>query len=143
MLFRSKLRHLGPDQTVREIVDTHRAPWHPGMVPGLSVMPLMRQGAGSTLVRWAPETRFSTHRHYGGEEIVVVRGVFADEHGKYPAGTWIRSPHMPTHAVQRGRLHDLREDRSLVTGLNAKRLPLSRARTAEAFPSKQYWHVSH
>jgi anti-sigma factor ChrR (cupin superfamily) len=92
-----KLRHLGPDQTVREVVDTGSAPWHQGMVPGLSVMPLMRQGAGSTLVRWAPKTRFNTHRHYGGEEIFVVRGVFADEHGTYPEGTWIRSPHMSQH----------------------------------------------
>ena len=69
------------DRTGGEVVDTGRAPWHQGMVPGLSVMPLMSQGAGSTLVRWAPATRFSTHRHYGGEEILVVRGVFADEHG--------------------------------------------------------------
>jgi anti-sigma factor ChrR (cupin superfamily) len=57
----------------------------------------MRQGAGSTLVRWAPKTRFNTHRHYGGEEIFVVHGVFADEHGTYPEGTWIRSPHMSQH----------------------------------------------
>jgi anti-sigma factor ChrR (cupin superfamily) len=92
-----KLRHLGPDQTVREVVDTRSAPWHQGMVPGLSVMPLMRQGAGSTLVRWAPKTRFNTHRHYGGEEIFVVHGVFADEHGTYPEGSWIRSPHMSQH----------------------------------------------
>ena len=92
-----KLRHLGPDQTVREVVDTRSAPWHQGMVPGLSVMPLMRQGAGSTLVRWAPETRFNTHRHHGGEEIFVVRGVFSDEHGTYPEGSWIRRPHMRQH----------------------------------------------
>lgn len=92
-----KLRHLGPDQTERERVDTHLATWYPGMVPGLHVMPLMRQGTGSTLVRWAPQTFFNPHRHFGGEEIFVVKGVFSDEHGHYPQGTWIRSPHMSQH----------------------------------------------
>lgn len=92
-----KLRHLGPEQTEREVVDTNVAPWLQGLVPGLHVMPLMRQGTGSTLVRWAPQTYFSAHRHYGGEEIFVVSGVFEDEHGIYPEGSWIRSPHMSLH----------------------------------------------
>lgn len=92
-----KLRHLGPDQVVREVINTKTASWFQGMVSGLHVMPLMRQGSGSTLVRWAPQTYFNAHRHYGGEEIFVVDGVFEDEHGRYPAGSWIRSPHMSLH----------------------------------------------
>lgn len=46
-----KLRHLGAKQQQREVVDTRTAQWHQGMVPGLTVMPLMRQGLGSTLVQ--------------------------------------------------------------------------------------------
>ncbi len=92
-----KLRHLGVEQTEREVVDTNNAPWLQGLVDGLYVMPLMRQGSGSTLVRWAPQTYFNPHRHHGGEEIYVVRGVFEDEHGVYPEGSWIRSPHMSLH----------------------------------------------
>ena len=92
-----KLRHLGSDQVERVIIDTQTAKWHQGMVPGLTVMPLMQQGSGSTLVRWAPQTYFNPHRHYGGEEIFVVDGVFEDEHGRYPTGSWIRSPHMSLH----------------------------------------------
>jgi anti-sigma factor ChrR (cupin superfamily) len=92
-----KLRHLGADQQHQEVVDTNTADWYQGMVPGLTVMPLMRQGAGSTLVRWAPQTYFNPHRHFGGEEIFVVEGVFEDEHGRYPAGSWIRSPHLSVH----------------------------------------------
>lgn len=92
-----KLRHLGSDPLVREVLNTSTAPWYPGMVPGLNVMPLMQQSTGSTLVRWAPQTYFNPHRHYGGEEIFVVDGVFEDEHGRYPAGSWIRSPHMSLH----------------------------------------------
>ena len=92
-----KLGHLGSDQVEREVIDTTTAPWYQGMVPGLNVMPLMRQGSGSTLVKWAPETYFNPHRHYGGEEIFVFDGVFEDEHGRYPTGSWIRSPHMSMH----------------------------------------------
>ena len=46
-----KLRHLGPDQIEREVINTKTAQWLQGMVPGLKVMPLMQQGTGSTLVR--------------------------------------------------------------------------------------------
>jgi len=92
-----KLHHLGSAQIQREVVDTTSTPWLQGLVEGLMVMPLMQQGSGSTLVRWAPETYFNPHRHYGGEEIYVVRGVFEDEHGIYPEGSWIRSPHMSLH----------------------------------------------
>ncbi len=92
-----KLRHLGQDQVDREVIDTKKAHWYQGMVPGLHVMPLMKQGSGLTLVRWAPQTYFNPHRHYGGEEIFVVDGFFEDEHGRYPAGSWIRSPHLSLH----------------------------------------------
>jgi hypothetical protein len=72
--------------------------WRQGMVPGLKVTSL-HQGLTkhTALVRWAPETRFNPHTHVGGEEILVLEGVFRDEHGCYPAGTWIRSPHMSNH----------------------------------------------
>jgi hypothetical protein len=72
--------------------------WSQGMVPGLKVTSL-HQGLTkhTALVRWAPETRFNPHTHVGGEEILVLEGVFRDEHGSYPAGTWIRSPHMSNH----------------------------------------------
>lgn len=92
-----KLRHLGASQQIKEVVNTNNAEWFQGMVPGLSVMPLMRQGSGSTLVKWAPQTYFNPHSHVGGEEIFVVDGVFEDEHGRYPAGSWIRSPHLSVH----------------------------------------------
>lgn len=94
-----KLRQFHPlDQTTIR-VDTSKAPWYPGMVPGLSVMPLHEfDGVGTALVRWAPNTIFNPHVHPGGEEILVLQGVFHDEHGTYPAGSWIRSPRYSKHA---------------------------------------------
>ena len=50
------------------------------------------------LVRWAPGTKFNAHTHWGGEEILVLDGTFQDEHGSYPKGTWLRSPHLSQHA---------------------------------------------
>jgi anti-sigma factor ChrR (cupin superfamily) len=94
-----KLRHLQPGDTERVAVDTATAPWLPGLVPGLSVNPLSDfAGEHAALVRWAPGTVFTPHRHWGGEEIFVLDGVFEDEHGRYPAGTWTRSPHLSQHA---------------------------------------------
>lgn len=94
-----KLRqfHSLDQSTIR--IDTSKAPWYPGMVPGLSVMPLHEfDGVGTALVRWAPNTIFNPHVHPGGEEILVLEGVFHDEHGTYPAGSWIRSPRYSKHA---------------------------------------------
>lgn len=93
-----KLRHLDADDGARVVVDFNRAPWYPGLVPGLSVLPLSEYRTQHTaLVRWAPGTRFNRHRHWGGEEIFVIDGTFEDEHGRYPAGTWLRSPHLSEH----------------------------------------------
>ena len=79
---------------------TDPAGWRPGLVEGLRVRPLYAQGGypeNVALVRWAPGTHFQRHTHWGGEEILVLEGEFADEHGRYPEGTWIRSPHLSQH----------------------------------------------
>ena len=86
----------GDHETVR--IDTRRADWHPGLVAGLSVMPLHEfAGISTALVRWAPETRFNPHAHPGGEEIFVLDGLFRDEYGEYPAGSWLRNPRWSRH----------------------------------------------
>ena len=91
-------RHLAPDDRERVVVRTHQLNWYRGMVDGLMVMPLSEFGTTHTaMVRWAPGTYFNPHRHFGGEEIFVVEGVFSDEHGNYPQGSWIRSPHLSQH----------------------------------------------
>ena len=93
-----KLRYFDPLDQARVVVHTRDTPWLPGLVPGLSVMPLHEFGTQHTaLVRWAPGTYFNAHRHFGGEEILVVDGVFEDEHGRYPRGSWLRNPHLSQH----------------------------------------------
>lgn len=93
-----KLRYMHVEERDRTVIHTRQQPWLPGLVDGLSVMPLASlQAENTALVRWAPGTRFNTHRHWGGEEIFVLDGVFEDEHGRYPAGAWLRNPHMSQH----------------------------------------------
>ena len=81
-------------------LDTTQAHWRQGMVEGLTVLPLYAQAnytENMALVHWQPETYFARHNHPVGEEIFVIEGTFEDEHGVYPQGSWIRSPHMSTH----------------------------------------------
>ncbi|MEH6403466.1 MAG: cupin domain-containing protein [Sneathiella sp.] len=51
----------------------------------------------STIVRYDPKSAFSSHIHGGGEEFIVLEGVFQDENGDYPAGTYIRNPPTSQH----------------------------------------------
>ncbi len=94
-----KLRQFAPDDLASVRHDTRSLPWRQGLVPGLSVMPLhAHDGVDTALVRWAPNTRFNAHVHPGGEEILVLDGVFSDDAGDYPVGTWLRSPRWSRHA---------------------------------------------
>lgn len=93
-----KLHQFSAQDTQRIVIDTKQAQWLPGLVDGLSVLPLHAfAGEHVALVRWAPNTRFNPHKHWGGEEILVLEGFFEDERGQYPAGTWLRSPHLSAH----------------------------------------------
>lgn len=81
--------------TVR--VDTRNSEWLPGHA-GLQVMPLHSfEGEHTALVRWPAGAVFLPHRHFGGEEILVLSGTFCDEFGEYPALTWLRNPHLSQH----------------------------------------------
>lgn len=81
--------------TVR--IDTNTANWLPGQ-GGLQVIPLHDfEHEHIALVKWPANERFQPHRHFGGEEILVLSGIFCDEYGEYPTGTWLRSPHMSQH----------------------------------------------
>ncbi len=71
--------------------------WQLG-IGNLKVLSLHSYNSESTALVWWPENEvFQPHTHWGGEEIVVIKGVFIDEHGSYPKGSWIRSPHLSKH----------------------------------------------
>jgi len=92
-----KLHQFNPRDTATVRIDTGTTEWLPGH-GGLQVMPLHDfENEHVALVKWPANEVFQPHRHFGGEEILVISGEFCDEHGHYPAGTWIRSPHMSHH----------------------------------------------
>ena len=51
----------------------------------------------TSIVRYAPGTAFSPHTHPGGEEFFVLDGIFQDERGDYPAGSYVRNPPSSRH----------------------------------------------
>jgi anti-sigma factor ChrR (cupin superfamily) len=75
--------------------------WRDSPMPGVSRRPLDRIGdeiaRATTIVRYAPNSSFSAHTHDGGEEFIVLEGVFQDEHGDFPAGSYIRNPPTSRH----------------------------------------------
>ncbi len=78
-------------------IDTNNTDWFAGH-GNLEVMPLHNfDGESTALVHWPAGEHFLPHHHPGGEEIYVIRGEFIDDFGRYPAGSWIRSPHMSKH----------------------------------------------
>ena len=51
----------------------------------------------TSIVRYEPGSQFSAHTHDLGEEFFVLDGIFSDEHGDYPAGTYVRNPPGSSH----------------------------------------------
>lgn len=52
----------------------------------------------TSIVRYAPGSRFASHSHAKGEEFLVLEGVFSDESGDYPEGSYVRNPPGTSHA---------------------------------------------
>jgi len=55
-------------------------------------------GQVTSVVRYEPDSTFHPHDHPDGEEILVLDGVFSDEHGDWPAGTYLLNPEGFRHA---------------------------------------------
>jgi len=85
----------------RTLVHSAEIEWLPSPMPGVSRRMLDRLGdevaRATTIVRYDPGSSFSPHTHTGGEEFVVLEGTFQDEHGDYPAGSYIRNPPTSSH----------------------------------------------
>ncbi len=84
-------------------VHTATMDWQPSPGAGVWRKRLELRGAPesgrvTSLVRYDPGSRFPPHEHPDGEEILVLEGIFADEHGSYPAGTYLLNPQGFRHA---------------------------------------------
>ena len=87
------------------VVFTADMEWEKSPMEGVWRKPLAREAAEhghtTSVVRYDANSSFRAHAHPKGEEILVLDGVFSDEHGDYPAGTYMRNPaRLETLAVQ-------------------------------------------
>ena len=93
---------LNADFTQRVVIQTAALPWLASPRAGVERRMLDRIGGevarATSLVRYAPASSFPAHGHALGEEFLVLDGVFGDEHGDYPAGTYVRNPPGSRHS---------------------------------------------
>lgn len=84
------------------VVNTSSMDWVASPLPGVERRMLDRVGGevarATSIVRYAAGSAFSAHVHEKGEEFLVLEGIFSDEHGDYPAGSYIRNPPGTRHA---------------------------------------------
>jgi anti-sigma factor ChrR (cupin superfamily) len=89
------------DFSERVSVRPGEEPFVPSPQAGVDRVMLDRIGGeiarATSFVRFAPGSFFPFHEHGGGEEVFVLDGVFEDEHGSYPAGTYLRDPVGTSH----------------------------------------------
>jgi hypothetical protein len=92
---------LNADFTRRVVVHGDALPWQASPMAGVSRRMLDRIGdevaRATSIVRYDPNSSFSPHVHGGGEEFVVLDGVFQDEHGDFPPGYYVRNPPQSRH----------------------------------------------
>lgn len=92
---------INADFDKRVLVHAEDVPWQASPTPEITRRPLDRIGdevaRATTLVRYEPNSEFPAHTHGGGEEFIVLEGVFEDEHGAYPAGSYLRNPPTSSH----------------------------------------------
>lgn len=88
---------------MRVAVDTAAMEWTPS--PSRTVwrkrvhlVGPVESGQVTSVVRYEPNSEFHVHEHPDGEEILVLDGVFSDEHGAWPAGTYLLNPEGFRHA---------------------------------------------
>ncbi|EJZ19450.1 cupin domain-containing protein [Rhizobium sp. Pop5] len=93
---------LNEDLSKRTLVHAAELDWVPSPMKGVDRRMLFRIGEekarATSIVRYASQSRFSHHEHPGGEEFLVLDGVFQDESGNFPAGTYVRNPPGSGHA---------------------------------------------
>ena len=95
--------NLNGDLTARVTVDTTRMEWSASPSPTVArkrvhLVGPAESGQVTSVVRYAAGSMFPAHDHPDGEEIFVLEGVFSDEHGDWPAGTYLLNPEGFRHA---------------------------------------------
>lgn len=94
---------LNGDLALRVAVETAAMPWAPSPSPGVWRKRVHRVGPAesgqvTSVVRYDARSAFPVHEHPEGEEILVLEGIFTDERGDWPAGSFLLNPEGFRHA---------------------------------------------
>ena len=97
-----ELQDINSDLNEHVVVSTQDMPWEASPSGTVWRKPLYREGGEfgpvTSIVKYQAGGKFRTHPHPQGEEIFVLEGEFCDEHGRYPAGTYLLNPDGTQHA---------------------------------------------
>ncbi|MDX1481929.1 MAG: cupin domain-containing protein [Woeseiaceae bacterium] len=143
---------INADFSQRVVICPEDYRWVDSPMAGVERMMLDRIGdevaRATSLVRYAPNSRFAEHVHGGGEEFFVLEGVFGDEHRDYPAGTYVRNPIGTRHSPRVGaegcvifvKLHqfDAADDRQAVIDTRKAAWQSGGAAGAEVLPLHRF-----
>ena len=119
------------DFSRRAIVTPDQYHWIASPQAGVERVMLDRVGEekarATSIVRYAPDSHFPGHEHPGGEEILVLSGVFSEGQDNYPAGWYMRNPPGSSHrpfsiegAVIFVKLRQMREVESRSVRVNTR-----------------------
>lgn len=126
---------LNADRTHPALVDARAPSWVASPQPGVERLLMERDGGeiarATSLVRYAPGSRFPRHGHGLGEEFLVVDGTFSDELGDYPCGTYVRNPP--------GSAHSPFSDAGCVIFVKLRQMSADETRRHVVPPSARVW----
>ncbi len=94
---------LNADFTRHIVMRTAQMEWQASPSPSvwrkrLDLVGPTEAGRVTSAVRYDADSTFPPHDHPDGEEILVLDGVFSDEYGDFPAGTFLLNPEGFRHA---------------------------------------------
>ncbi len=97
------MNSLNQNYQERVVIDTLNEKWHHSPSSGVKRIYLERDNfseyaKASSIVEYNPQSSFQSHTHESGEEFLVLNGIFSDENGDYPEGSYVRNPHGSFHS---------------------------------------------
>jgi len=128
---------INEDRRRLALVEGGTMAWLPSPQQGVERRMLERSGDevadATTIVRYARRSRFPAHTHELGEEFLVLSGTFSDEHGDYPAGTYVRNPPGSAHAPH--------SDGGCVILVKLRQMRADESECVRVYPGERAWRA--
>ncbi|MGE3346854.1 MAG: cupin domain-containing protein [Ramlibacter sp.] len=126
---------INADRATMALVHAGSQPWQASPQPEVQRRLLERMGGevalATSIVRYAAGSRFTPHVHALGEEFLVLQGVFRDEHGDYPCGSYVRNPP--------GSSHEPFSDTGCIIFVKLRQMQPADRQRVVLLPHQQHW----